>query len=595
MKAAHYRASLLLALILFPQAVLSNALIDHMSPYLAMHGNDPVDWRDWGEAALDEAEESGKLLFISSGYFSCHWCHVMQQESYQDPETAAMLNRWFVPVKIDRELQPALDAWLIEFTETTEGTAGWPLNVFLTPDGYPLIGATYLPRDDFQTLLRKLTAFWESDRDKAIAFSRDIVKRIRASKTASPAVKLPDARQLAKRLIREALALGDELQGGFGEQNKFPMSPQLHVLLKLQQRQPSSELHDFLVLTLDQMAGKGLRDQIAGGFFRYTIDPGWETPHYEKMLYNQAQLASLYLFAADVLNRPDYRDVARDTLDFVLDRMRGENGGYISSLSALDEAGVEGGSYLWSRERLASVLSQRELEVALNRWEFPFGTQLPGLALPFARDGKSVDPELAETVRLKLLAERAQREPPRDTKQLAAWNGLLLKAFAQAAETYGDERYREAAEALARWCVSMWDGRRLSRSNGQAGDATLADYLHVAAGLRAWSSVSRHEKYRKVADELVGVSWRLFFDDRGWRLAERQLIPGLDGEPAMQDGPMPAPSALAIALGTRQQRDKALRLSVEAVLEDPFWFASHAWQLLEHEQHAESADETDGK
>ena len=322
MLTGHYRVSfLVLALMLLSPAALANALSDHMSPYLAMHGNDPVDWRDWGETALDEAEESGKLLFISSGYFSCHWCHVMQQESYQDPETAGMLNRWFVSVKIDRELQPALDAWLIEFTETTEGTAGWPLNVFLTPDGYPLIGATYLPRDDFQSLLRKLTAFWESDRDKAIAFSRDIVERIRASKKASPAVKLPDARQLAKRLIREALTLGDELQGGFGDQNKFPMSPQLHVLLQLQQREPSQALQDFLVLTLDQMAGKGLRDQIAGGFFRYTIDPGWETPHYEKMLYNQAQLASLYLLAADVLNRPEYRGGARDTLDFVRDRM----------------------------------------------------------------------------------------------------------------------------------------------------------------------------------------------------------------------------------------------------------------------------------
>ena len=589
----HARASfLMLALILLSPAALANALSDHMSPYLAMHGNDPVDWRDWGEAALDEAEESGKLLFISSGYFSCHWCHVMQQESYQDPETAAMLNRWFVPVKIDRELQPALDAWLIEFTETTEGTAGWPLNVFLTPDGYPLIGATYLPRDDFQTLLRKLTAFWESDRDKAIAFSRGIVERIRASKTASPAVKLPDARQLAKRLIREALALGDELQGGFGEQNKFPMSPQLHVLLQLQQREPSQALQDFLVLTLDQMAGKGLRDQIAGGFFRYTIDPGWETPHYEKMLYNQAQLASLYLFAADVLNRPDYRVVARDTLDFVLDRMRGENGGYIASLSALDEAGVEGGSYLWSRERLASVLDEQELEVALAIWEFPFGTQLPGLALPFAREGESVDPELAETVRLKLLAERAQREPPRDTKQLAAWNGLLLKAFAQAAETFGDERYREAAEALASWCLGMWDGRRLGRSNGQAGDATLADYLYVAAGLRAWAAVSGQEKYSKAAEELVALSWQHFFDDRGWRLGERQLIPGLDGEAAMQDGPMTAPSALAIGLGAREQQEKALRLSVEPVVENPFWFASHAWQLLEHERHAESRDGT---
>ena len=344
MKAGHCRVSLLLLLlVLFPQAVFPNALRDHLSPYLAMHGNDPVDWRDWGEAALDEAQESGKLLFISSGYFSCHWCHVMQQESYQDDEIAAMLNKRFVSVKIDRELQPALDAWLIEFTETTEGTAGWPLNVFLTPDGYPLIGTTYLPRDDFETLLGKLTAFWESDRDKAVAFSRDIVERIRASKTASPAARLPDDRKLVMRLIEQAFSLADELQGGFGDQNKFPMSPQLHVLLKLQQREPSPGLHDFLVLTLDQMAGKGLRDQLAGGFFRYTIDPGWETPHYEKMLYNQAQLASLYLFAADVLNRPDYRVVAMDTLDFVLERMRGENGGYISSLSALDEAGVEGG------------------------------------------------------------------------------------------------------------------------------------------------------------------------------------------------------------------------------------------------------------
>lgn len=587
----HYRASLLLlALVFLSPAALSNALSDHMSPYLAMHGKDPVDWRDWGEAALEEAEESGKLLFISSGYFSCHWCHVMQQESYQDADIAAMLNRWFVPVKIDRELHPALDAWLIEFTETTEGTAGWPLNVFLTPDGYPLIGTTYLPRDDFEALLGKLTAFWESDRDKALAFSRDIVERIRASKKASPAARLPDRRKLVMRLVEQALSLGDELQGGFGDQNKFPMSPQLRVLLLLQQREPSSELHDFLVLTLDQMAGKGLRDQIAGGFFRYTIDPGWETPHYEKMLYNQAQLASLYLLAADVLNRPDYRVVARDTLDFVLERMRGENGGYIASLSALDAAGVEGGSYLWSRERLADTLSEQELEVALARWEFPFGTQSPGQALPFAREGQGVDPELAEAVRLKLLAEREKRAPPGDTKQLAAWNGLLLKAFTEAAAAFDDKRYREAAEALARWCLSMWDGRRLSRSNGQAGEASLADYLYVATGLRAWGAASRQKQYSETADELIAISWQLFFDDRGWRLGERQLIPGLDGEPAMQDGPMPAPSALAIALGTREQRAKALRPGVEAVVEDPFWFASHAWQILEHEQHAERTD-----
>ena len=595
MKATCYRVPLLLALILFSQAVLSNALRDHMSPYLAMHGNDPVDWRDWGEAALAEAEKSGKLLFISSGYFSCHWCHVMQKESYRNAEVAAILNRHFIPIKIDRELQPALDAWLIEFTETTEGTAGWPLNVFLTPDGYPLVGTTYLPPEEFQELLGKLTAFWETEREKAVAFSRSIVERIRASKTARPAEELPESGKLVSRLVEQARSLADELQGGFGDQNKFPMSPQLHVLLRLQQREPSGELHDFLVLTLDQMARKGLRDQIAGGFFRYTVDPGWETPHYEKMLYNQAQLTSLYLLAADVLNRPDYRAVAGDTLDFVLAHMQGENGAYVASLSAVDEAGEEGAPYLWSRDQLAELLSDEELEAALVWWEFPFGTQLPGLALPFTGKREGVDPELAESVRLKLLAARESRLPPKDTKQLAAWNGLLLTALARAAVELDNERYRLAAEALARWCLTLWDGKRLGRTSGgnaDAGDASLADYLYVATGLRDWGRASRQKRYLEVAEELVATAWQLFYHQQGWRLGERQLIPGLDGEPAMQDGPMSAPSALAIALGSAAQREVALRLSVEPVVENPFWFASHAWQLVEH---AERADETDGK
>ena len=595
----HYQLFLLLIVVLalLPPAGSANALRDHMSPYLAMHGDDPVDWRDWGEAALEEAEEEGRLLFISSGYFSCHWCHVMQQESYQDAEIAAMLNKWFLPIKIDRELQPALDAWLIEFTETTEGTAGWPLNVFLTPDGYPLIGMTYLPREDFHALLTRLMEFWDSDRDKAIAFSRAIVERMRASKTASPAPQLPDAGKLAASLRQQALSLGDDLQGGFGDQNKFPMSPQLRVLLRLQQREPSPELHDFLVLTLDQMAGKGLRDHIAGGFFRYTVDPGWETPHYEKMLYNQAQLASLYLLAAKVLNRPDYGTVARDTLDFVLGRMRGESGGYIASLSAVDEAGEEGGPYLWSQDQLAEALNSRELEIALAWWQFPFDTQLPGMALPFVSGREGLDPEQAEAVRLKLLSAREKRLPPRDTKQLAAWNGLLLKAFSEAAEAFDDKQYREAAEELARWCLTLWDGKSLRRVDGpgESGDASLADYLYVAEGLRAWGTLSKQKDYLGVADALVEASWQLFYDDRGWRLGARQLIPGLDGEPALQDGPMPAPSAMAMALGTEEKRESALRLSVESVNENPFWFASHAWQLVEHQQQAEKPDETDGK
>jgi uncharacterized protein YyaL (SSP411 family) len=589
-----YQLALLLLLLLPGAAAQAgNALENHPSPYLAMHGGDPVAWRDWGEAAVNEAKESGKLLFISSGYFSCHWCHVMQRESYQDPEVAALLNRWFVPVKIDRELEPALDAWLIAFTETTEGTAGWPLNVFLTSDGYPLVGMTYVPRDDFHERLGRLHDFWNEERDRAVAFSRSIVERMRAANRASLPQSLPAGDALVTGFVEQAMSLADELQGGFGDQNKFPMSPRLHVLLAIQQHRPSRELHDFLVLTLDQMANRGLRDQIAGGFFRYTVDPGWETPHYEKMLYNQAQLASLYLHAADVLNRPAYHGVARDTLDFVLSQMRGESGGYVGSLSAVDEHGEEGGSYLWSETALKALLTDREWELAQQWWEFPFGTQLPGLALPFAAEQRG-DPDEAgiEAVRRKLLAERQQRLPPRDTKELAAWNGLLLKALAEASGRLGDARYATAADALAQWLLTLRDGERLQRSGAGSGrgSASLADYLYVSDGLRAWGRVADRQRYLEAADTLVAAAWRKFYGANGWQLGERPLIPGLDGEAALQDGPMPAPSALAIAHGEPEQRDAALRMSVAPVMDNPFWYASHALQLMDFQ--AEKSDDT---
>ncbi|MCP4994799.1 MAG: thioredoxin domain-containing protein, partial [Gammaproteobacteria bacterium] len=296
------------------------------------------------------------ILFISSGYFACHWCHVMQQESYQNAQIAALLNTNYIPVKVDRELQPALDAHLIDFVQRTRGSAGWPLNVFLTPEGYPLLGLTYAPQAQFQGLLEKLKTIWETRADELKLTARK-ASGGQSSVSRQTTVESIDPAGLHLKLVTMALTMGDEMEGGFGRQNRFPMAPQWQVLLERLEQGPDEPLHELIELTLDQMANQGMRDHLAGGFFRYTVDPGWQTPHYEKMLYSQALLSRLYLQAAKVLQRDDYKTVARDTLDFTLKVFAGREGGFIASLSAVDPNNVEGGGYLWHTQALQRLLT----------------------------------------------------------------------------------------------------------------------------------------------------------------------------------------------------------------------------------------------
>ena len=595
MKFDKYQFAALLLLFVCSTLPASNDLKNHPSPYLAMHGDDPVQWRDWGEAAVEEARNSGKLLYLSSGYFSCHWCHVMQRESYQNSEIAELLNKWFIPVKVDRELQPALDAYLISFVEKTEGHAGWPLNVFLTPDGYPVVGMTYVPREQFQTLLNKLHALWKQEPQRLLDVALSIHKQMQQLSSVKQAAMLPDGKKLLQQAIKSALAVGDDLQGGFGRTNHFPMAPQLRLLLEAQRLFPSPQLESFLRLTLNQMAVKGLRDHLAGGFFRYTVDPGWETPHYEKMLYTQAQLVSLYLRAASLFNEPRYEEVASDTLDFVLQHMRGSDGGYIASLSAVDAQGNEGGSYLWREQQLEELLGEEELKLTRQHWLFTFGEQLPGQALPHAgaliesiakAEGESPQQlsRKIDKIRNKLLKQRSTREAPRDSKQLAAWNGLMLTAFSEAAAQLKRDDYHKAAADLAGWLQTLWDGKQLLRSaqEGKAvGTASLADYAYAAQGLKSWAQVSGDSGMLKLSAQMTAVAWRRFFTHNGWRLGEKLLIPGLKGKPLLSDGPMPASSAVLMSLSesSKQQMEQALKMSAEKVSENPFWNAGHLWQL----------------
>ena len=584
-------------------AYAGNALRDHPSPYLALHGEDPVAWRDWDDAVLAEARELNRPLFISSGYFACHWCHVMQRESFRNEAIATFLNEHFVPVKLDRELNPALDDYLIRFVEQTRGLAGWPLNVFVTPEGYPLAGLTYVPPAELSALLERLASQWQNRAAAISALARAAAEELlAAAERPEPPQRMPAAADIARALHDDALGLADELGGGFGHQSKFPMEPQLLALLSLQEQFPEERLAGFLGLTLREMARRGLRDHLAGGFFRYTVDPDWRTPHYEKMLYNQALLARVYLNGARVLEEPAFADVARDTLDFVLDNMAGQDGGFVASLSALDAAGEEGGSYLWSVNELDRLLTREEKIIAVAWWSLdpdlsPSAGLLPQrlVMLEEAAAATGVTPDevgrQVPEIRRKLLAQRAKRRPPRDTKQLAGWNGLLLWALAEASIPLEEPRYGKAAAGIASFLRTLWDGERLSRARDgvrMLGEPALEDYAFVAAGLTAWSRATGDPQHRALARDVALAGWRRHFVvGRGWRMDAGARLPAMPLDRAMEDGALPAASGVMMRISgdllpglPENQLVAAAGLSADLVSEAPFWHASHAIALM---------------
>ena len=572
---------------------LTNQLKHHPSPYLAMHAADPVAWQDWGPAAVERARREGKLLFISVGYFSCHWCHVMQRESYRNPDIAAFLNRHFVPVKVDRELEAALDARLIEFAERTRGQGGWPLNVFVTPEGYPMYALLYLPPAEFKSVLERLQGLWAKDRAVIERLARDEAKR-----AAAPA-EMPAA---TGSFVEQALAQADFIHGGFGEQSKFPSAPQLEALLARAATAPEPRLQEFLKLTLDHMADLGLYDHVGGGFFRYTVDPSWKTPHFEKMLYDNALLARVYLHAARTLRVPQYEAVARATLDFMVRELRTPDGALIASLSAVDDKGIEGGYYLWNADELTALLSE-EREARVLRLAFgmqdaaPFEAgYLPLRNIPPAEVAKrlGLDTAAVETALSQALETlhkaRGKRALPRDTKLLAGWNGLALAAFAEAARVTGEAKYRDVAAGIRDYLMrALWDGKTLKRAvdKGRAvGAVALEDYAYVTQGLLEWARLTDSTADYAQAASVARAAWQRFYAARGWRLDERSLIQTSGAEAAIADGPLPSPSAVlveaALALAGKtgdvalaRQARTARDLARPAVQRDRFWQASH--------------------
>ena len=558
----------------------TNALAHSASPYLRLHASDPVHWREWSPDLVARAGADDRLIFVSVGYFACHWCHVMQRETFSDPEAAALLNAHFASVKVDRELDPALDAQLIRFVQATLGHAGWPLNVVLTPDGVPLFGFTYLPVEDFTRLLEQIVSRWATDRDSLAGAARTVSDMLEGAgrPRAAEAMDAAGVRALADAFTQQASETADGLAGGFGQTQKFPSAPQLALLLHSQRREPVEALAEFLRLTFGAMASLGLRDQLGGGFFRYVTDPGWQVPHFEKMLYDNALLAELYFDAADVLDEPAFERIGMDTVAFMVRELAAAGGGFCSSLSAVDAADVEGGFYLFDADDLERVLDEEERRVVAAAWGFEGASPIEHgyLAVQAAESseevaravGLSVEDVAARLVsaRKKLLAVRAGRELPRDEKRLAAWNGLALSALVRASMRPGGARFEPQARAVARLLTEdLWDGSTLVRArtvrpagNGaeeQADNgaeeqivtpATLQDHAYVARGVIAFAKAHGDGRHWAIARRIVEGAWERFRTPDGWRLSDALGLPFSGTEPAIADGPMPSPSAVLL-------------------------------------------------
>ena len=591
---------------------ITNMMEGHGSPYLKLHQNDPVAWQEWGPDVVARAKAENKMLFISIGYFSCHWCHVMQRESFSDNNIAKVLNKNFIPIKVDRELNPALDAYLIEFVQRTRGSAGWPLNVIVSSEGYPIIGVTYLPKDRLSSLFAQMNKLWTENQDFIKQTARNASDQLhKEKKLKKTELKKGMETQYANRFAQQSMSIADELSGGFGEQNKFPMVPQLNGLLAFYERKPNESIGSFLQLTLDQMATQGMRDHIGGGFFRYTVDPTWQTPHFEKMLYDNAGLSLLYMRAAKTFKRRDYEAVARETLNFMARELKTEDGALISSLSAVDDKNVEGGYYLWEETTLKGLLTEQEYDVVYQLWNmeakpaFDAGYQPRQVNSPDAvadKLGISVDKvmQVLGDAQTKLLKVRKKRTVPRDTKQLAAWNGLALQAFVQGSQIERGEKFKSIAQGIRDYLVNvLWNGKTLRRAitkQGSMGRETLEDYTYAAQGLWQWYQLTGNKKDLELTKQWVDIAWQRFYDNTGWHLSDTSLLPQNFGEAVIKDAPLPSPSAALIHLSTQlikhdKQSSKQSKLLKVKVLESlsigfdkidagPFYFPSQIEGLV---------------
>ncbi|WP_435095498.1 thioredoxin domain-containing protein [Halarchaeum sp. P4] len=524
-----------------------NRLGEEASPYLQQHADNPVNWQPWDDAAFEAAEERDVPIFLSIGYSACHWCHVMAEESFEDPEIAEYLNEHFVPVKVDREERPDVDELYMTVAQLATGGGGWPLSVWLTPDKRPFYVGTYFPPESterqtgFQDVLQSLHQRWEHEREAVEERADQWAAALQGEVEDVPTpAEEPPGSDVLDAAASEAVRRADREHGGWGQNQKFPQPGRLHVLLRAAANSGEDEVSDdgdsdladdaraVATETLDAMANGGLYDQLGGGFHRYCVDRDWTVPHFEKMLYDNAELARVYLGAHQLLGDERYREVAAGALDFLADELSHPDGGFYSTLDARSE-GEEGKFYVWTLDEVSDAVEDPADATVFGAY---YGVGQSGnfegsTVLTRRRDLADVADDLGmdvEEARERLDRAHAQvyearterTRPARDEKVIGAWNGLAIRAFAEAGLVL-DESYAErAAESLAFVREHLWDAsaNRLARryADGESkGEGYLEDYAFLAQGALATYEATGDVEHlafaRDLADALVAEHW----------------------------------------------------------------------------------------
>ena len=512
----------------------ANRLVEATSPYLLQHAHNPVDWYQWGPEALERARREDKPILLSIGYAACHWCHVMERESFEDEETARIMNENFVCVKVDREERPDLDSIYMDAVQGMTGHGGWPMTVFLTPDGDPFYAGTYFPPEDrhglpgFPRLLQAIASAWRDQRHQLVGQGRQVAQSLARSATLRESLE-PLSKDLLIQAHSGLSATFDRQWGGFGGAPKFPQPMTLEFLLRCHLRGFSGAL-DMVSITLDRMASGGIFDQLGGGFHRYSTDRQWLVPHFEKMLYDNAQLARLYVRAWQVTGRDAYRTVAAETLEYLLREMRHEAGAFFCAQDA-DSEGEEGKFFVWSYDELVAEAGDSGRVVAEYFGALPEGNwegknvlwrprPLEQVAQAAGMPASELE-QLVEVARRRLLQSREQRiRPATDDKTLASWNGLAISAFAEAGRVLEEPAYVRAAERAAEFVLKELrnDAGRLLRAwrDGRtSGLAYLDDYAMMAAGCLSLYECTFDLRWITEAKALADEMLQLFRDPEG--------------------------------------------------------------------------------
>ena len=510
---------------------MPNRLINETSPYLLQHAHNPVDWYPWGEEALKRAEAEDKPILLSIGYSACHWCHVMERESFEDSEIAGIMNEHFVSIKVDREERPDLDSLYMNAVQTLTGSGGWPMTVFLTPDGKPFYGGTYFPPVDsrgmpgFPRVLLAMAEAYRTRRGDVVQTTQRLLSHLQHL-TEVPRSVEPLTADIIHQAYQSLAQTFDYENGGFGSAPKFPQPMAHEFMLRYYHLTKSARALEMVETTIERMANGGMYDQIGGGFHRYSTDSTWLVPHFEKMLYDNALLSRLYLHAYQVTDNPLYRRVAEETLDYVVREMTDPLGGFYSTQDA-DSEGEEGKFFVWTPQEIEAVLGPEDGALVAGYFGATEGGNFEGkniLNVPqdaesFATEAGVSLKDLEEALRRArplLLETREQRvHPARDEKVLSAWNGLMMCSFAEAASILGREDYRKVAINNASFLLDALrsDGRllRTYREGRASLKGYLEDYSFLASGLLALYEATFDHRWldeaRSLADGMIDLFW----------------------------------------------------------------------------------------